>query len=40
MVLMSDYTTFPQLRQVVLDTEDARQLAEFYRELPVAAAPA
>jgi catechol 2,3-dioxygenase-like lactoylglutathione lyase family enzyme len=33
MVLMSDSPAFPQLRQVVLDTEDARQLAEFYREL-------
>lgn len=27
---MSD---FPQIRQTVLDTTDARQLAEFYREL-------
>jgi catechol 2,3-dioxygenase-like lactoylglutathione lyase family enzyme len=26
-------TTFPTLRQVVLDTTDARSLAEFYREL-------
>jgi catechol 2,3-dioxygenase-like lactoylglutathione lyase family enzyme len=33
MVLMDDSPIFPQLRQVVLDTEDARQLAEFYREL-------
>ncbi len=33
MVLMTDSPIFPQLRQVVLDAEDARQLAEFYREL-------
>ena len=26
-------TTFPTIRQVVLDTTDARRLAEFYREL-------
>lgn len=25
--------TFPQIRQVVLDTTDARRLAEFYRQL-------
>ena len=25
--------TYPQVRQVVLDTEDARRLAEFYRQL-------
>ncbi len=33
MVLMGDSPLFPQLRQVVLDSQDARQLAEFYREL-------
>jgi hypothetical protein len=33
MVLMDDSPAFPQLRQVVLDCEDARRLAEFYREL-------
>jgi catechol 2,3-dioxygenase-like lactoylglutathione lyase family enzyme len=33
MELMGDSPIFPQLRQVVLDTEDARRLAEFYREL-------
>ncbi|HUZ43871.1 MAG TPA: hypothetical protein VMU63_05660 [Acidimicrobiales bacterium] len=27
----------PRLRSVVLDTTDARALAEFYRELPAAA---
>jgi len=27
-------TTYPTLRQVVLDCTDARTLAEFYRELP------
>jgi len=26
-------TTFPTIRQVVLDTTDVRELAEFYREL-------
>lgn len=26
-------TSYPQIAQVVLDTTDARQLAEFYREL-------
>lgn len=26
-------TSFPTVRQVVLDTTDARRLAEFYREL-------
>jgi catechol 2,3-dioxygenase-like lactoylglutathione lyase family enzyme len=30
---MSDSPAFPQLRQVVLDGEDARRLAEFWREL-------
>jgi hypothetical protein len=30
---MSDAEKFPQLRQVVLDGEDARALAEFYRRL-------
>ena len=30
---MDDFPIFPRLRQVVLDTENARQLAEFYREL-------
>ena len=30
---MGDFPIFPRLRQVVLDTEDARGLAEFYREL-------
>jgi catechol 2,3-dioxygenase-like lactoylglutathione lyase family enzyme len=33
MSLMDDFPIFPRLRQVVLDTENARQLAEFYREL-------
>jgi catechol 2,3-dioxygenase-like lactoylglutathione lyase family enzyme len=33
MLRMSDSPIFPRLRQVVLDTEDARRLAEFYREL-------
>jgi hypothetical protein len=30
---MSDSPAFPLLRQVVLDGENARQLAEFWREL-------
>jgi catechol 2,3-dioxygenase-like lactoylglutathione lyase family enzyme len=30
---MAPETRFPRLRQVVLDTTDARRLAEFYREL-------
>lgn len=30
---MSDERTYPTLRQVVLDTTDARGLAEFYRQL-------
>lgn len=30
---MSDHVAAPTLRQVVLDGEDARALAEFYREL-------
>jgi catechol 2,3-dioxygenase-like lactoylglutathione lyase family enzyme len=30
---MADDTTFPHVRQVVLDTTDARRLAEFYRRL-------
>jgi hypothetical protein len=30
---MDDELPFPELRQVVLDTDDARGLAEFYREL-------
>ena len=30
---MHSDTSFPSLRQVVLDTTDARGLAEFYREL-------
>ena len=30
---MSDEQTYPVLRQVVLDTTDARGLAEFYREV-------
>ncbi|HEY1297685.1 MAG TPA: VOC family protein [Chloroflexota bacterium] len=30
---MDTSQTFPRLRQVVLDTTNARQLAEFYREL-------
>lgn len=30
---MTDPTTLPRLRQVVLDTTDARSLAEFYRRL-------
>jgi hypothetical protein len=30
---MTDATKFPQLRQVVLDGEDTRALAEFYRQL-------
>jgi catechol 2,3-dioxygenase-like lactoylglutathione lyase family enzyme len=33
MVLMSDSPVRPQVRQVVLDTENARELAEFYRQL-------
>jgi Glyoxalase-like domain len=31
--LVRSSTTFPQLRQVVLDCTDARALAEFYRQL-------
>lgn len=30
---MAETTTFPQFRQTVLDTTDARRLAEFYRQL-------
>lgn len=30
---MADDSTFPTLRQVVLDTTDVRNLAEFYRQL-------
>jgi catechol 2,3-dioxygenase-like lactoylglutathione lyase family enzyme len=30
---MAETTTFPRLRQTVLDTTDARRLAEFYRQL-------
>jgi hypothetical protein len=30
---MDSSSAFPHLRQVVLDTTNARQLAEFYREL-------
>ena len=30
---MSDESTYPTIRQVVLDTTDARGLAEFYRQL-------
>ena len=30
---MTDATTPPRLRQVVLDTTDVRALAEFYRRL-------
>jgi hypothetical protein len=33
MVRVSDSPIRPQLRQVVLDTENARELAEFYRQL-------
>jgi catechol 2,3-dioxygenase-like lactoylglutathione lyase family enzyme len=33
MLRMDDSPEFPQLRQVVLDTENARELAEFYRQL-------
>ena len=33
MVMVSDSPIRPQLRQVVLDTENARELAEFYRQL-------
>jgi catechol 2,3-dioxygenase-like lactoylglutathione lyase family enzyme len=32
-ITMTDPTTLPRLRQVVLDTTDARSLAEFYRRL-------
>jgi catechol 2,3-dioxygenase-like lactoylglutathione lyase family enzyme len=32
-ITMTDPTTPPRLRQVVLDTTDARSLAEFYRRL-------
>jgi catechol 2,3-dioxygenase-like lactoylglutathione lyase family enzyme len=30
---MTETTTFPRVRQVVLDTTNARRLAEFYRQL-------